>query len=76
MRWLLDSDKFNEWMNEIDYETDEAAAVLDSNSAPGMIVVKYPWFFHSLALLSPRNAAIIAGCFTGNACSSSYQSML
>ena len=26
MRWLLDSKKFNEWMNPIDYETEEYQA--------------------------------------------------
>ena len=29
-RWLVDSDKYNEWMNEIDYETDDAAAEQDA----------------------------------------------
>lgn len=26
VRWLTDSEKYNEWMNPVDYETDEAAA--------------------------------------------------
>ena len=25
-RWVLDSEKFNEWMNPVDYETEEAIA--------------------------------------------------
>ena len=25
-RWVLDSEKFNEWMNPVDYETEEAVA--------------------------------------------------
>ena len=29
-RWLVDSDKYNEWMNEIDYETEDAAAEQDA----------------------------------------------
>ena len=26
LRWVLDSEKYNEWMNPIDYETEEALA--------------------------------------------------
>lgn len=26
LRWVLDSEKYNEWMNPVDYETDEALA--------------------------------------------------
>ena len=26
LRWVLDSEKFNEWMNPVDYETEEAIA--------------------------------------------------
>lgn len=26
VRWVTDSDKYNEWMNEVDYETEEAVA--------------------------------------------------
>ena len=29
-RWLVDSDKYNEWMNEVDYETEDAAADQDA----------------------------------------------
>jgi len=29
-RWLVDSDKYNEWMNEVDYETEDAAAEQDA----------------------------------------------
>ncbi len=29
-RWLVDSDRYNEWMNEVDYETEDAAADQDA----------------------------------------------
>ena len=29
-RWLVDSDKYNEWMNEVDYETEDAATDQDA----------------------------------------------
>ena len=33
VRWLTDSDKYNEWMNEEDYETEEAAAEAEAAGA-------------------------------------------
>ena len=33
-RWLVDSDKYNEWMNEVDYETEDASA--EQDPAAGM----------------------------------------
>lgn len=33
-RWLLDSDKYNEWMNEIDYETEDATADPEGTGTP------------------------------------------
>ncbi len=32
-RWLKDSKKYNEWMNAIDYETDEGAAEQEQRAA-------------------------------------------
>ena len=29
MRWVFDSDKYNEWMNPVDFETEEAVAEQD-----------------------------------------------
>ncbi len=26
LRWVFDSDKYNEWMNPVDFETEEAVA--------------------------------------------------
>jgi hypothetical protein len=33
VRWLTDSDKYNEWMNEGDYETEEAVAEAEAAGA-------------------------------------------
>lgn len=32
-RWLTDSEKYNEWMNPIDYETEAGAAARESAAA-------------------------------------------
>ncbi len=29
VRWVYDSEKYNEWMNPVDYETEEAVAEQD-----------------------------------------------
>lgn len=36
LRWVVDSDRFNEWMNPIDYETEDAIAEQESN--PGLVI--------------------------------------
>ena len=38
VRWVRDSKKYNEWMNEIDYETEEGQAEQESKANPGLLL--------------------------------------
>lgn len=42
VRWLTDSEKYNEWMNPIDYETEAGAAARESAEAGLTAIYKAP----------------------------------
>lgn len=55
VRWLTDSEKYNEWMNPVDYETEEAVEAYEQKV--GLCHCSYP-LPTKLCTLNPTRAAL------------------